>query len=102
MMTRCGSAHGPACRRRTLGRLGAVALVLAPMACEPAEAGAPLIASIMASTPEEAGRYIVEIAGCNDCHTDGYMETNGQIPESEWLKGSAVTMPAVGRRGISG
>ena len=38
----------------------------------------------------ERGRYLVTIAGCNDCHTEGYAEAKGDVPESEWLKGSAV------------
>ncbi|MGM0545631.1 MAG: c-type cytochrome [Bacteroidota bacterium] len=40
--------------------------------------------------PVEAGKYLVTIAGCNDCHTDGYLMTGGQIPEEDWLAGSAV------------
>jgi mono/diheme cytochrome c family protein len=28
----------------------------------------------------ERGRYIVKIAGCNDCHTPGYAPTNGPAP----------------------
>lgn len=41
-------------------------------------------------TPDaiERGRYLVQITGCNDCHTEGYMPTEGKIPESEWLKGA--------------
>jgi mono/diheme cytochrome c family protein len=35
----------------------------------------------------ERGRYIAKLGGCNDCHTAGYMATEGQIPESEWLLG---------------
>jgi mono/diheme cytochrome c family protein len=38
----------------------------------------------------ERGRYLVTITGCNDCHTEGYTEAKGEIPEHEWLKGSAV------------
>ena len=38
----------------------------------------------------ERGRYLVTITGCNDCHTAGYGEAKGDIPESEWLKGSTV------------
>jgi mono/diheme cytochrome c family protein len=38
----------------------------------------------------ERGRYLVQIGGCNDCHTAGYPERAGQVPEIEWLKGSAV------------
>jgi len=37
----------------------------------------------------ERGRYMVRIGGCNDCHTDGYLLSEGKIPESEWLKGSS-------------
>jgi mono/diheme cytochrome c family protein len=38
---------------------------------------------------EEAarGKYLVQIAGCNDCHTEGYIQANGQIEESKWLMG---------------
>lgn len=36
----------------------------------------------------ERGRYLVKISGCNDCHTEGFMESGGNIPEQEWLKGS--------------
>jgi mono/diheme cytochrome c family protein len=35
------------------------------------------------------GRYLARIAGCNDCHTPHYMEKSGNVPESEWLTGSA-------------
>jgi len=38
----------------------------------------------------ERGRYIVSIAGCNDCHTNGFMAVEGKIPEAEWLMGSTV------------
>lgn len=38
----------------------------------------------------ERGRYLVRIGGCNDCHTPAYAERGGQVPEAEWLVGSAV------------
>lgn len=38
----------------------------------------------------ERGRYIVRTAGCNDCHTAGYIPSAGKVPEQEWLKGDAV------------
>ena len=39
----------------------------------------------------QRGRYIVEITGCNDCHTAGYAESGGKSPaESEWLKGDTL------------
>ena len=36
------------------------------------------------------GRYLVAIAGCNDCHTPGYALSGGKVPESEWLTGDAL------------
>ncbi len=38
----------------------------------------------------ERGRYIVATSGCNDCHTPGYPESGGAVPQSEWLTGSRV------------
>lgn len=35
----------------------------------------------------ERGKYIVEIGGCNDCHTKGYAEKGGQAAEADRLKG---------------
>jgi mono/diheme cytochrome c family protein len=35
----------------------------------------------------DRGRYLVKIAGCNDCHTPGYMMQNGKVPEAQWLTG---------------
>lgn len=39
---------------------------------------------------EERGRYIIKIAGCNDCHTAGYAEAAGKVPEKDWLKGDTI------------
>lgn len=36
------------------------------------------------------GRYVAMIGGCNDCHTEGFMEKNLGVPEKDWLKGSVV------------
>lgn len=36
------------------------------------------------------GRYLVHIAGCNDCHTPAYGMRDGKVPESEWLTGDAL------------
>lgn len=38
----------------------------------------------------ERGRYLVTVSGCNDCHTAGYTERNGAVPQSEWLTGSPI------------
>jgi mono/diheme cytochrome c family protein len=36
------------------------------------------------------GRYLVEIGGCNDCHTPGYLAKEGEVPEGKWLIGDSV------------
>lgn len=38
----------------------------------------------------ERGRYLVQIAGCNDCHTAGYADKGGKVDEKDWLTGDAV------------
>jgi mono/diheme cytochrome c family protein len=39
---------------------------------------------------ESRGKYIVEIGGCNDCHTAGFALSGGATPESEWLSGDSL------------
>jgi mono/diheme cytochrome c family protein len=36
------------------------------------------------------GQYLVQIGGCNDCHTAGYAQTAGKVPVSEWLTGAPI------------
>ena len=36
------------------------------------------------------GKYLVRIAGCNDCHTPGYLQTDGKVDEKVWLTGSPL------------
>ena len=38
----------------------------------------------------ERGRYLVRLGGCNDCHSPGYAESGGQLPEAKWLVGSSL------------
>ncbi len=38
----------------------------------------------------ERGRYLVTIGGCHDCHTPGYMQSAGKIPEAQWLTGDRL------------
>ena len=38
----------------------------------------------------ERGRYLVKIAGCNDCHTPGYAQAGGSVPENKWLMGDTL------------
>ena len=47
------------------------------------------INSAMAQTAQtlERGKYLVRIGGCNDCHTPGYLLSEGKTPEELWLTG---------------
>jgi mono/diheme cytochrome c family protein len=36
------------------------------------------------------GKYIVQIGGCNDCHTPGYAMSGGKVPEKDWLTGDQL------------
>ena len=50
----------------------------------------PLGAGAVERSPAEMiahGRYLVKVAGCNDCHTPGYMLSDGNVPEERWLLG---------------
>src|SRR4051794_1557083 len=44
---------------------------------------------VVAKSKEDVGRYLIKIAGCNDCHSPGGME-NKLGPESDWLTGSPL------------
>src|SRR5262245_16886733 len=57
-------------------------------------AALPGLSLARASTSDSAqirrGRYVVKVAGCNDCHTPGYAQSGGKIPESQWLIGDRL------------
>lgn len=38
----------------------------------------------------ESGTHLIKICGCNDCHTPGWPESNGTLPEKDWLTGVPV------------
>jgi len=52
------------------------------------------IAGAAAQSPADPavkrGRYLVQIGGCNDCHTHGYRQAGGTIDEQQWLTGSTL------------
>ena len=45
---------------------------------------------VVADSSVEAGRYLITVAGCNDCHTDGYLFNDGQVPEQQRFLGSSL------------
>lgn len=74
-------------------------LCLAVTACQPTPAPASPSAPSPPTAPPPAtagddlvaqGEYLVRIGGCNDCHTPGYGERDGDVPQADWLVGSPV------------
>jgi mono/diheme cytochrome c family protein len=52
---------------------------------------APAAEAVSSDTEQiDRGRYLVKIAGCNDCHTPGYAQNGGKVPEKEWLTGNQL------------
>jgi len=69
--------------------------ILTFLSCTLAIAGVLGSLPVLAAEPTDSklvarGRYLVTTSGCNDCHTPGYPESGGRIPEAKWLQGSAV------------
>jgi mono/diheme cytochrome c family protein len=46
----------------------------------------PLVPHVAGKSREEVGRYLILVAGCNDCHTPGW-KSGADVPEKEWLVG---------------
>lgn len=66
----------------------AAAVAVLPWTAIAADAPKSAAAKPADSKQLERGRYMVEIGGCNDCHTGGYGPRDGNVPEKEWLLGS--------------
>src|SRR5437016_1228005 len=47
-------------------------------------------AHVEASSAVEAGKYLIMVGACNDCHTPGWMEKGVAVPETEWLTGLQI------------
>lgn len=88
-----------------------VAALLSLQGCNDSVQAAPSTATtlvdsrpqVAATSRIDAGRYLVKIGGCNDCHSPGYMESIAlkgvAPPESEWLLGA--DMGFAGPSGVS-
>lgn len=64
--------------------------LLITMGCEKKQIGVQPESNVMSVADQvEKGRYLIITSGCNDCHTDGFMQ-NPDIPEGDWLTGSAL------------
>ncbi|MGA8533062.1 MAG: cytochrome c [Candidatus Tumulicola sp.] len=49
------------------------------------------VAPAATSDPQIArGRYLVAFGSCNDCHTPGWRESGGTLPDAKWMTGARV------------
>lgn len=56
----------------------------------PSSIGAASQAYVANTSDVAAGRYLVRISGCNDCHTPGYSQNPSGVPVARWLTGNPV------------
>ena len=70
-------------KRSALGALAGLVLALGYSAASSAADTGP-------DSRVARGQYLVVVGGCNDCHTPGYGEKGGAVPEKEWLTGAPV------------
>ncbi len=45
---------------------------------------------VSASNPVAAGEYLTIVAGCQDCHTAGWVEKKGNVPKEDQMAGNPV------------
>lgn len=57
---------------------------------EPRRPPAEAVAATPAAPSPTRGRYLVLAAGCNDCHTPGFMQVGMKVPEALWFTGVPV------------
>ncbi|AKC87645.1 hypothetical protein [Pseudoxanthomonas suwonensis] len=77
--------------RRTCKTVALLFPLLLLAACRPPSApAAAQVPTVSAADLVARGEYLVRIAGCNDCHTDGYTQRQGEVPQAQWLTGSAL------------
>lgn len=77
-------------RSTQLGVMVGTVIAMLAAASDVGSAGKPVSAPQGAATPEEVGRYLVVVGGCNDCHTQGWAESDGRLPDADWLTGTPV------------
>ena len=71
----------------------AIAITLSLAACQPkAEPKATETVAAATNAPDlvARGEYLIRTTGCNDCHTPGYAENQGNVEKSLWLVGSPL------------
>lgn len=80
--------------RKKMQGLSRIVLALAcaaiPVSSIAADKAAKSAAKPASSEQIERGRYLVMIAGCNDCHTKDFLVNGGKTPEKDRLAGDAL------------
>lgn len=69
---------------------GLAACQSAESADAPAQPAASDEPYVLAADPVEAGRYLITVAGCHDCHTPGFMQQGPSVPEEQWFTGMPI------------
>ena len=78
-------------RFRSVALVAALALTLpGGAAAAQTSTAKPAAAKTKDSAAIERGSYLSKIAGCNDCHTPGYLMSAGKVPENVWLTGDTL------------
>ena len=76
--------------KNALAVLAGFTIATAPGVANSAEAGKPAAKTKAVSAKTIArGKYMVQTGHCNNCHTNGYSRSEGNMPEKDWLLGSA-------------
>src|SRR4029078_5567024 len=86
---------------RSLLIVGLSALLAGAAACSSGTSGSAAAASNSAMPPsagpavnaesmEKAGEYLTLVGSCNDCHTQGWVESKGKIPPADRFAGLDV------------
>ncbi len=80
--------------RLALFAIGSVALVVAAASTATRATararGQEVQPFVTAATPVAAGEYLTVVAGCHDCHTDGWVAKKGNVPNEDRMTGSTV------------
>lgn len=68
---------------------GLIPVLVLLAACQPAVTSQAAVSAPMVDLVAR-GEYLVKTTGCNDCHTAGYAEQQGNLDKTQWLTGSPL------------
>lgn len=77
--------------RAAAGLVATLAFAVAPQVAHSARTKIAESAASTTSTKQiERGRYMIVTGNCNICHTAGYAQSEGKVPEKNWLMGNSL------------